>query len=49
MDHGSLMTELTGQLKFACRTQDVKKRLESLIEREYLARDEEDGNCYIYQ
>jgi hypothetical protein len=37
MEHSNLMTELMGQLKFACRTADVKKRLESLIERECAA------------
>ena len=34
------VNELMSQLKFPMRTADLKKRIESLIDREYLKRDE---------
>ncbi|CAG8611392.1 9895_t:CDS:2 [Diversispora eburnea] len=34
-----LISELLGQLKFKAEVPDLKKRIESLIDREYLERD----------
>jgi cullin-4 len=48
MAHTALMGELLSQLRFPARPIDIKKRIESLIEREYLERDKEDSNFYNY-
>eukprot|EP00002_Diphylleia_rotans_P008178 TRINITY_DN1791_c0_g2_i3.p1 TRINITY_DN1791_c0_g2~~TRINITY_DN1791_c0_g2_i3.p1 ORF type:complete len:729 (+),score=166.26 TRINITY_DN1791_c0_g2_i3:90-2276(+) len=48
LGHNLLMSEIIGQLKFQAKPQDVKKRIESLIEREYLERDKADSNTYHY-
>ena len=42
LSHKLLVGELLIQLKFPVRGADLKKRIESLIDREYLARDEAD-------
>lgn len=39
LTHNQLMAELYQQLKFPLKPADVKKRIESLIDREYLERD----------
>ncbi len=41
LSHKLLVQELLIQLKFPIRAQDLKKRIESLIDREYLERDEQ--------
>jgi len=46
--HTVLMPELMAQLRFPARPVDLKKRIESLIEREYLARDPDDSSHYNY-
>lgn len=48
--HNVLIAEVTQQLKhrFMPNPQLIKKRIESLIEREYLARDKEDLRSYEY-
>ena len=38
LTHVVLVNELMAQLKFPARREDLKKRIESLIEREYLER-----------
>ncbi len=43
-----LVNELMTQLKFEARREDLKKRIESLIEREYLERDKAQSGTYIY-
>ena len=48
MTHSALMPELMSQLRFPARPLDLKKRIESLIEREYLARDPDDSSIYVY-
>lgn len=48
LSHRLLVQELMVQLKFPMRSPDLKKRIESLIDREYLARDPEDANMYNY-
>jgi len=48
--HNSLIAEVTTQLKarFTPNPQLIKKRIESLMEREYLARDKVDQRMYEY-
>lgn len=52
LSHKLLVQELLIQLKFPMRAQDLKKRIESLIDREYLERDEQNPNvghlCVVY-
>lgn len=48
LQHNLLVTEVVGQLKFSIKPADIKKRIESLIERDYLARDEQNPNQYNY-
>jgi cullin-4 len=46
--HTLLMAELMAQLRFPATAADLKKRVESLIEREYLERDPDDTSFYKY-
>ncbi len=39
LGHTLLVNELMSQLKFPMRTSNLKKRIESLIDREYMERD----------
>ncbi|EYC13420.1 hypothetical protein Y032_0044g981 [Ancylostoma ceylanicum] len=50
LDHNNLITEVTQQLKhrFLPNPILIKKRIESLIERDYLARDAHDLKLYNY-
>jgi len=48
IDHRSLMAEVMNQLKFPATAVDIKKRVESLIEREYMERCEGDRSRYNY-
>jgi cullin-4 len=48
LTHNDLMAEMLTQLKFPARTSDLKKRIESLIERDYLQRDKDDNTKYNY-
>eukprot|EP01125_Pyxidicula_operculata_P003515 TRINITY_DN1448_c0_g1_i1.p1 TRINITY_DN1448_c0_g1~~TRINITY_DN1448_c0_g1_i1.p1 ORF type:complete len:802 (+),score=176.26 TRINITY_DN1448_c0_g1_i1:100-2505(+) len=48
LTHNQLMSELYNQLKFPAKPADLKKRIESLIERDYLERCTEDSNSYNY-
>ncbi|VDO79623.1 unnamed protein product [Heligmosomoides polygyrus] len=50
LDHNNLITEVTQQLKhrFLPNPVLIKKRIESLIERDYLARDAHDLKMYNY-
>eukprot|EP01025_Chloroclados_australasicus_P025868 TRINITY_DN25752_c0_g1_i2.p1 TRINITY_DN25752_c0_g1~~TRINITY_DN25752_c0_g1_i2.p1 ORF type:complete len:745 (-),score=82.84 TRINITY_DN25752_c0_g1_i2:248-2482(-) len=48
LSHQLLIYELRQQLRFQVRTEDLKKRVESLIEREYLERDANDKSIYNY-
>lgn len=49
-DHSNLIVEVTKQLssRFIPNPQLIKKRIESLIEREYLERSKEDRKIYHY-
>ncbi|KAL6758019.1 cullin [Haematococcus lacustris] len=48
LSHKLLIAEALQQLKFPLKALDLKKRIESLIDREYLARDATDANVYNY-
>ncbi|KAJ1267473.1 hypothetical protein BS78_07G058900 [Paspalum vaginatum] len=50
LDHNSIMTEVTKQLqpRFLPNPVVIKKRIESLIEREFLERDKTDRKVYRY-
>jgi len=48
LSHQQLVAELIGQLRFPIKPPDIKKRIESLLEREFLERDSYDGNLYRY-
>ncbi|GAB2279869.1 hypothetical protein Dimus_014505 [Dionaea muscipula] len=48
LSHTLLITELFQQLKFPIKPADLKKRIESLIEREYLERDKSNPQVYNY-
>ena len=46
--HQQLIPQVLEQVKFPAQASDVKKRIESLIEREYMERDAKDRNRYNY-
>lgn len=48
LSHTLLITELFQQLKFPIKPVDLKKRIESLIDREYLERDKNNPQIYNY-
>ena len=48
LSHKLLMAELMTQLRFPVTATDLKKRVESLIEREYMERCENDASVYNY-
>lgn len=48
LDHNNLIAECMKHLPFKPTPQDLKKRIESLIDREYLRRDEVDSRTYVY-
>ncbi|KAK2719883.1 cullin-4B-like [Artemia franciscana] len=48
LSHNLLLTELYDQLNFPVKPADLKKRIESLIDRDYMERDKENPNSYIY-
>ncbi|KAJ2812557.1 hypothetical protein H4S07_001314 [Coemansia furcata] len=47
-DHTTLMTELLSRLKFNSTSAEVKERIETLIERDYIKRDDADSSLYHY-
>ena len=48
LSHEMLIAELCHQLKFNTQTSDLKKRIESLIDRDYLKRDADNSKLYHY-
>ncbi|XP_076595597.1 cullin-4B [Chaetodon auriga] len=48
LSHNLLMSEVYNQLKFPVKPADLKKRIESLIDRDYMERDKENPNQYNY-
>jgi len=48
LEHNQLVAEVLQQCRFPLQPQDLKKRIESLIEREYLTRDPDNLSLYKY-
>lgn len=48
LSHQDLISELLSQLRFPARVSDLKARIESLIERDYLERNSDDSSFYDY-
>ena len=50
LDHNNLITEVIGQAKdrFPAKVSLIKRQVEHLIEKEFLRRDEESPQTYIY-
>uniref|UniRef100_H3A502 Cullin-4A n=1 Tax=Latimeria chalumnae TaxID=7897 RepID=H3A502_LATCH len=48
LSHNLLVSELYNQLKFPVKPGDLKKRIESLIDRDYMERDKDNPNQYHY-
>jgi len=48
ISHPILLSELFKQLKFSIMPQDIKTRIESLIERDYIKRDTSNNTIYHY-
>ena len=48
LSHTLLINELFTQLKFPVKPADLKKRIESLIDRDYMERDKENSTSYNY-
>jgi cullin-4 len=48
LTHNQLIAELFDQLKFPVKSADLKKRIESLIDRDYMERNKETTNQYHY-
>lgn len=48
LHHAQLVGEVLAQSKFPAKPADIKRRIASLIEREYMCRDENDTNMYNY-
>lgn len=48
LSHNLLVSEVYNQLKFPVKPGDLKKRIESLIDRDYMERDKDNPNQYNY-
>lgn len=48
LSHKDLLAEVFGAVRFPVQLADVKNRIETLIEREYLKRDEDHPSMYAY-
>lgn len=48
LSHTLLISELYNQLKFPVKPPELKKRIESLIDRDYMERDKDNPNTYNY-
>ncbi|KAB0405268.1 hypothetical protein E2I00_017655 [Balaenoptera physalus] len=48
LGHNLLVSELYNQLKFLIKPGDLKKRIKSLIDRDYMERDQDSPNQYRY-
>ncbi|KAG6595943.1 putative Cullin family protein [Phytophthora cinnamomi] len=48
LSHALLMTEIFTQVRFPAKAADIKRRIESLIDREYLERDQSNAQMYNY-
>ncbi len=47
--HSLLIAELYNQLRFPVKPADIKRQIESLIEREYLERDRSNSSVFVYR
>eukprot|EP00055_Hartaetosiga_balthica_P002122 m.2811 g.2811 ORF g.2811 m.2811 type:complete len:720 (-) comp1948_c0_seq1:42-2201(-) len=48
LQHQNLIAELMAQLHFPVRPVDLKKRIEVMLDREYMERDKDDNSLYHY-
>ncbi|XP_071501882.1 cullin-4A-like [Diadema antillarum] len=48
LSHNLLVSELYNQIRFPVKPSDLKKRIESLIDRDYMERDKDNPNQYHY-
>ena len=48
LSHNLLVSEVYNQLKFPVKPADLKKRIESLIDRDYMERDKKNPSQYNY-
>jgi len=48
LSHSLLIAEVVNQLKFPAKISEIKKRIASLIEREYMERDKDNSSVYNY-
>ncbi|KAG5884653.1 hypothetical protein JTB14_005397 [Gonioctena quinquepunctata] len=48
ISHNELISELFNMLDIPVKPYDLKKRIELLIEREYMERDKDDSTNYVY-
>merc|ERR1719510_2136852 len=48
LSHNLLLSELYNQLRFPVKPPDLKKRIESLIDRDYMERDKDNSQQYNY-
>lgn len=48
LNHSTLISEVMAQLRFPAQSSDLKKRIEALIERDFLERDPDDPSVYNY-
>jgi cullin-4 len=49
LTHSQLMAEVFSQLKFKIETSVLKKRIDVLIQRDYMGRDDQDTNTFFYK
>ncbi|PIA19332.1 cullin 4 [Coemansia reversa NRRL 1564] len=48
IEHSALSSELLGQLDFAISATEIKDRIETMLDRDYLRRDDADASTYHY-
>ncbi|KFD58884.1 hypothetical protein M514_00047 [Trichuris suis] len=48
LSHNALIAELSAQLRFQAKPNELKERIESMIEQGYLCRDKDNPNVYSY-
>ena len=48
LGHSELIAEALAQLRVPIKVPDLKRRIETLIEREYMRRDEQNQKLYHY-
>ncbi|KAJ2296385.1 hypothetical protein IWW55_005124 [Coemansia sp. RSA 2706] len=48
LEHGDVVTELLAQLNFRVLASEAKERIETLLERDYIRRDDSNPSIYHY-